>query len=179
MNDLTLADRPGLPEALRVLVAEFPRTGWQTHPNFGGMVEFWLQRHLMFRQLTDLLTSDAERLAAHALARPEYDRRLAHYAGTLLNELHGHHRIEDQHYFPRLVGIDRRVERGFDLLESDHAEMDGLLHGMAAQANAVLQGGEAGPFADAARGFGHMLDRHLTDEEDIIVPVILKSGFAG
>ena len=55
--DLALDARDGLPDALRVLVAAYPRAGWQGHGNFGGMVRFWLERHAMFRDLTGRLAS--------------------------------------------------------------------------------------------------------------------------
>lgn len=71
------------------------------------------------------------------------------------------------------------MERGFEVLKPDYAVMDGLLHGMAEVANAALGGGEVGVFSVQLEAFGALLNRHLEDEEDIIVPVILTSGFAG
>ncbi len=178
-TDLILTARSGLPEALRCLVEEIPREGWQAHPQFGGMVEFWLERHMMFRRLLAVLEADAQSLQDGRLSFQTYAPRLSRYGGMLLNELHGHHQIEDQHYFPLLARLDPRVERGFDLLEADHQEMDALLHGMAGAANAVLAGGAAGAFSDHLAGFERLLNRHLEDEEEIVVPVILKSGFKG
>ena len=178
-DDLALGTRARLPDALRVLVEAHPRDTWEAHGNFGEMVQFWLQRHAMFRQLVDILRQDAEKMADGGIGFQDYAPRLSHYGGTLLNELHGHHQIEDHHYFPRLIKLDARVEKGFDLLEADHEAMDGLLHGMAEGANGVLQGGEIGPFIDRLQGFTDLLERHLTDEEEIVVPVILASGFRG
>jgi len=179
-NDmLALGVRGGLPDALRVLAREFPKTGWQTHPNFGQMVEFWPQRHAMFRQLLDVLESDVQAVADKQIDTEGYARRLSRFGGMLLNGLHEHHHIEDDHYFPRLVKLDARLEQGFALLYADHNAMDELLQNMANGANAVLQGGEPGRFADQLDEFGRLLNRHLTDEEEIIVPVILKTGFSG
>lgn len=179
LNPLALATRDGLPETLRVLVEEFPKTGWQTHPNFGQMVEFWLQRHAMFRQLLDILETDVQAVMDKNIAFEAYAPRLSRYGGMLLNGLHEHHHIEDSHYFPRLVKLDARLEQGFSLLDADHHAMDGLLQNMANGANAVLQGGEPGEFAKILGDFDRLLNRHLTDEEEIIVPVILKTGFDG
>lgn len=177
--DWALDVRAGLPDALRVLVEELPRTVWQDHANFGQLVQFWMQRHLMFRQLVQNLTEDARARAKGALDFAAYAPRLSQQGGTLLNELHMHHQIEDQHYFPRLVQLDSRVAAGFDLLESDHEAMDSLLHDMARGANTVLQGGEVSAFQADLDRFAGLLERHLTDEEEIIVPVILQSGFEG
>lgn len=178
-DNLKLINRAGLPDALRILVQDIPRESWQAHPNFGGMVEFWLQRHLMFREILQRMERDVQAHMDGHIAFDAYAPRLSRYGGMLLNELHGHHQIEDQQYFPRLVRLDARIEAGFDLLEADHEAMDGLLHDMAGAANAVLQGGEPGKFCEKLDEFGALLNRHLVDEEEIIVPVILKSGFAG
>ena len=175
----SLQIRSGLPDALRVLADAYPRANWERHKNFGDMIQFWMQRHLMFRQLTDIMRSDVQSHLDGKMTFREYAPRLSHYGGTLLNDLHGHHHIEDSHYFPQLITLDARLERAFDLLESDHQEMDGLLNTMANGANAVLQGGEAGVFLDQLNSFTTLLNRHLEDEEDIVVPVVLDTGFRG
>ncbi len=59
---LRLEVRAGLPEALRVLVTAYPRAEWQGHENFGQLVQFWMQRHMMFRELTGVLREDAQEL---------------------------------------------------------------------------------------------------------------------
>lgn len=174
-----LATRQELPDALTVLLHEFPRLRWAEHPNFGRLADFWMQRHGMFRQLCGVLEQDVIALQDKQMGFDAYAPRLSRFAGMLLNELHGHHQIEDVHYFPKLSQLDPRLERGFDLLDADHHSMDSLLHAMATGANGVLQGGEPGPFADQLADFRRMLFRHLEDEEDLIVPVMLKTGFSG
>ena len=166
-NPLALDQRDGLPDSLRVLADAYPRGTWEKHENFNQMIQFWMQRHMMFRQLMELLNTDAERLMDRKIGFQDYAPRLSHY------------HIEDAHYFPQLIQLDGRIEKAFDLLESDHLAMDGLLHGMANGANAVLQGGEIGTFRDTLTEFGTLLERHLTDEEDIVVPVVLETGFQG
>jgi hypothetical protein len=51
MTSDDLDTRSGLPDALRVLLATHPRESWQADPGFHGLVRFWLERHMMFRQL--------------------------------------------------------------------------------------------------------------------------------
>lgn len=178
--DLTLSARAGLPEALRALADELPRRDWPEHPQFRGLAQFWLERHMMFRQLLDRLGTDVAALEAGRMGMEAYSPRLSRLGGMLLNELHGHHQIEDAHYFPRLSQLDARLQRGFALLDADHQEMDGLLHDLAAGANALLQGQSApGRLREQLDGFGRMLVRHLDDEEDLIVPVMLRTGFQG
>lgn len=180
-----LDQRSGLPEALRVLADAFPREMWHGHQNFGEMVRFWMDRHGMFRQLIARIETDAQSLLDGNTDPNRYKAQLSRFGGLLLNELHMHHQVEDTHYFPRLITLDTRISSGFDLLEADHEAIDALLGRFATAANAVL--GDAGNditphvgvFLSEATAFHGLLERHLTDEEDLVVPVILKTGFDG
>lgn len=185
MTDTALLTRAALPDALRVLVEEIPREAWQEHPNFGGTVQFWMQRHLMFRDLLGRLRTEAEAVVDGATGIDVYAPRLSRLGGMFFNELHGHHHIEDEHYFPLLIRLDGRVARAFDILDADHTALDGLLSGFSEGANAVLTAPPGEAREAAARFHGELtvlegfLNRHLIDEEEIVVPVILKSGFDG
>ena len=66
-ENLTLEQRSGLPDALRVLLEDFPRDTWPAHDNFAGLVAFWLDRHLMFRKLLTTLIDDAEQAVDHKI----------------------------------------------------------------------------------------------------------------
>jgi iron-sulfur cluster repair protein YtfE (RIC family) len=186
MDDLALETRTGLPEALRALVEQFPREVWEEHPNFGGLVQFWLERHMMFRRLQDLLREDAERLIDGSADPKNYASRLSRYGSMLVGELLGHHDIEDVHYFPVLSRAEVSLARGFEILDRDHHALDGHLDSFVGQANAVLEGVEAPGFRDqvgvlhgSVLRLGGLLDRHLVDEEELVVPVILKHGPSG
>jgi hemerythrin-like domain-containing protein len=181
MTEFDIATRTGLPDALRILLEKHPREGWTAHPHFDGLTRFWLERHLMFRRLQSMLIETTE----GGIARRDEPQRLAatlqRLAGMFLNELHAHHTIEDMHYFPLLKRLEPRLERGFALLDSDHHALDPLLHALAERTNDALR---ALPEARDAMGalhddlvrFERFLDRHLTDEEEIVVPVILEHG---
>lgn len=174
---LSLEEREGLPEALRVLLQELPREAWEHHPEFHGLVSFWLDRHLMFRRLTAALNADAEAEMDARMALAELQPRLSRQGGMLVQQLHGHHQIEDAHYFPVLQGFDPRLLAGFEILDKDHHALDGLIDDFVGAANGVLQGQlETGRYRDELLRFERLLVRHLEDEEDLIVPVILKYG---
>ncbi len=182
-SDLALADRKQLPDALRVLLKDFPRDAWAGHPNYSELIAFWLDRHLMFRRLMERLSLDAMSALDHAIEADDYRRSLAHAGGMLLRELHGHHQIEDRHYFPVMMALDQRVQAGFELLDKDHHDIDGLLGGFADSANVVLSvpSSDKNAFRDAVAGFRHqllafdpLLLRHLVDEEELVVPLLLK-----
>ncbi|QHQ36523.1 hemerythrin domain-containing protein [Algicella marina] len=180
-ENLALSEREGLPDALRVLTAEFDRDAWADHPNFSGLISFWLDRHLGFRSFLEAIRQETEAMLD---GRKEFDRYravLSRRGSVLLQELHGHHTIEDQHYFPVLQKLDTRLERGFDILEADHHALDPLLQRFAERANGVLQSEDAkaadkplATFLGEVRGLESLLDRHLVDEEDLVVPVLLK-----
>lgn len=170
---LKLAQRNGLPDALRVLLQDVPKESWERHPKFSGLVQFWLERHLMFRQLVEMLDQDAKLAVDRKIDPQTHKARVSRLGGMLVQQLHGHHQIEDHEYFPKLIQLDTRLTRGFEILDSDHHDLDGLLARFVAQANAVLNGGEPGAFLKEVQGFTPFLDRHLTDEEELIVPVIL------
>ncbi|WP_323766908.1 hemerythrin domain-containing protein [Antarctobacter sp.] len=179
-STLDLTRRDGLPEALYALRADYPRDTWQDHKNFDGLVAFWLDRHLMFRRLSETLRQDAEALVDRNIEPRQMQARLSRFGGMLLQQLHGHHQIEDMHYFPKLVGVEARLSRGFEILDRDHHAMDGLLQRFADSANGVLQDKvEAGAYHTEVTGFEALLLRHLEDEEDLIVPILLKHGPQG
>jgi len=180
---LALVRRTGLPDALRVLLVEYPREGWRQHPNFTALTEFWLDRHLMFRRIQAQLVDDTRAFVGAGRDPRAYAGGLARLAGMFIDGLHGHHAVEDQHYFPLLQRLDARLAEGFDLLDADHHSIDPLLHELGERAHAVLRTIRDGaPGMDAAgrleadlSRFAGFLDRHLTDEEEIVVPVILAN----
>lgn len=175
-----LTQRDHLPPDLLALLDTYPRDGWRVHPNFAGLVEFWLDRHGMFRKLSDILRTDAEAAVDGMLDPQEHAQRLSRLGGMLVQQLQGHHQIEDMHYFPALAGLEQPLERGFAILDKDHHALDDLLGRFTQAANSVLSGrGDAGEFHTKLQRFAPLLLRHLDDEEDLIVPVILKHGADG
>lgn len=183
--DLKLENRASFPEPLRVLLEQYPREAWEAHRNFGDLVRFWLSRHVMFRQVIDRMTEELNKVLWSGGDVHAFRPKLSRLGGLFLQELHTHHNIEDHHYFPQLIGLEPKLDHGFNLLENDHHEIDALLNGFAETANLVLKSNpsrerdDLGALEAELRRMNRCLDRHLTDEEELIVPIILKSGFAG
>lgn len=182
--DDSLGTRPALPDPLRILLERFPRAEWAAHGNFGGLVAFWLDRHMAFRQMTADLRGQTEALLDRRIDPQVFAGRLSRQGSLILDHLHGHHQIEDAQFFPQLALAEPKLAQGFDLLEEDHQAIDRHLAGFVTSANVLLTGWQdpallapaAGRFLGAVAVITALLDRHLTDEEELVVPVILRDG---
>ena len=192
MTDLTdplhLLTRPGLPEDLRYLVAKYPREDWQAHENIHGMANMWLQRHAMFRELGGILDNAIGDYREGRKTAREFAGFFAPRLNFFLGNLDGHHNVEDQHYFPVFAKAETRLKRGFDILDGDHHLIHDALERNAETANAFLRALEesedrqryaADAYAAENTGLIAMLKRHLDDEEDLIIPLILDRGDRG
>ncbi|MCC5991000.1 MAG: hemerythrin domain-containing protein [Rhodobacteraceae bacterium] len=181
MRQTTLDQREKLPDALRILLEQYPRALWESHKNFDGLTRFWLERHLMFRHALAQWQDDTRGFLDKGRDARTHGQMTARIGGFLINELHGHHQIEDAHYFPVLSAAEQRLAHGFELLDGDHHALGGELQALTAAANAHLrrlsQGKDAtdsaGAMLQRLEAFGGFLNRHLIDEEDLVVPVIL------
>ena len=78
--------------------------------------------------------------------------------------------------------LEPRLDRAFEILDSDHEELHSYINEFGEKTNLVLMNGQD---KDQARdninhlfeihvNFEKFLHRHLTDEEEIIVPLILE-----
>lgn len=180
---LALGARTGLPDALCVLLAEYPRDLWEEDVGFSPLIRFWLDRHVMFRRIMAALQEDTQAALGTSLEPQAYARKLSRYGGMFVSELHMHHVIEDTQYFPLMKTLDARITHGFDILDRDHHTIDARLQRFAKMANEILQGmqnaqseamAQLGPLIDELSALDGFLDRHLIDEEELIVPVLLK-----
>jgi hypothetical protein len=185
LEALALARRTGWPEDLRVLLACYPREQWETHANLGDMARFWLSRHAMFRELSTAIEGITSHFRAGRLSSLQFAREFTPRLQFMLDQLNVHHQIEDLHYFPIFRQADARLTRGFDVLEGDHHHIHGDMARTAVTANALLQALQADAdtlrrcgdaYADASGVLINGLIRHLDDEEDLIVPLILERG---
>ena len=172
-------DRTALPADLVTLLDAFPRQLWPENPGFHGLAAFWLDRHLAFRKLMTLLRDDAVAVAEGRLDPDQWRPRLARLGSHLVQDLTGHHQIEDSAYFPQMQRLEPRMERGFDLLDKDHDHLHHMIDGFVTAANGLLQAAKPDR-TDGARlietldPFERFMLRHLSDEEDLVIPLILK-----
>jgi hypothetical protein len=150
------------------------------------LARFWIDKHNDFRgQCSTLQTAsgsfrerpdDPEAFASQVVSRTHF----------LVSLLHGHHQVEDIHYFPAFRAADARLGPGFDVLASDHE----LLHESSLSIIETLNAfrrtlGEDGSGAidDQRRAADSYIEasdllcrrivRHLDDEEDLVIPLML------
>jgi hemerythrin-like domain-containing protein len=181
---LALASRGGWPDELRVLLARYPREQWEGHANLGEMARFWLSRHAMFRELATMIEAIEAQFRAGTLPPAEFPALFVPRLQFLLSQLDVHHQIEDFHYFPIFRAADARLKRGFDVLEADHHAIHADMAATAETANALLRALTrsdllercSDDYAKASGALIRGLIRHLDDEEDLIVPLILERG---
>ena len=184
-KDLLVENRRKLPDDLRFLAQKYPRESWAGHANLGEMARFWLQRHDMFRELGGILRKSVEDYREGVLLPADFAQWYAPRLRFFLQQLHHHHQVEDLHYFPVFAKVERRLQRGFDILDSDHHVIHDALERnaetareflLALQQNADKQRFAADAYANENERLLHMLTRHLYDEEDLIIPLMLDRG---
>lgn len=192
-SEKTIVIRKGpLSDELRILLEEYPREAWQGHANFKDLTRQWMGAHDMFRQLSATVRRETEQFLDKTRDEDDYARRLSHYGSRLVGYLHGHHSWEDYEFFPELSRADNRFDRGLEILENDHVVLDEVLDRFTKDANDLIQliqapGKEnrnklqdiAGEIHYWSNGIEKLLDRHLADEEDLVVPIVLHHKLRG
>jgi len=178
---------PMAPE-LQSLLRDYPRDSWDAHPGFREKTRHWLAAHQMFRQLGQVTGEETELFLDRARSGEEFAARLSRYGGLLVGNLRGHHGWEDRSYFPELSAADPRFDAGLEILEQDHQDLDKVLDRFTRIANRAIKlvqldadqaRDEAGQLHGVTQTIQRFLARHLSDEEDLAVPIILHHRLRG
>ncbi len=182
MTHHDIQTRQGLPADMRTLLRDYPREAWPDHPNFARSIRNWMGAHAAFRAASELLNTQSHQMQERDIDPERFIANLGYYGRGLVQNLHGHHTWEDTRFFPELASADARFDHGLEMLETDHVQMDALLDGFSRTTNRVLLLSQMEPDqiseelpdlstqTDALQGF---LARHLSDEEDLVVPILL------
>ena len=188
MTDTSIHTREALPPEMRHLLRDYPRDAWPDHPNFATSIANWMGAHQMFRRLGGHVRVLTEGFIDRETAPETFADRLAWSGNLLVANLHGHHTWEDRDYFPELRRADGRFADGLDMLEGDHQVLDATLERLTGAANRVIKligldeaqaRDEAGALHGAAAELEGFLARHLEDEEDLVVPILLHHKLRG
>lgn len=180
---LDLEQRDGWPADLRILLERYPRASWRDQRSPGAI--FWLSIHDRFRHEATELSALADEYRARQIAITDLAVRVAPRLRGMIAHLHGHHEIEDFHYFPSFRETEKRLAPGFDALGRDHEQLQEDIGAALAAADALMMAAHSGERPSAAhsaaaeryltaseRLFARLL-RHLHDEEDLIIPLLI------
>lgn len=188
MLDTYTIRQDAMPDEMRFLLDQYPRETWDVHPGFREKTKHWLGAHQMFRRVAGRIRLDTEMLLNKDMALDDFAQRLSRYGGNLVGNLHGHHGWEDHSYFPELSAADPRFDAGLEVLEQDHADLDKVLDDFTRTANRLIklttldaaqayeQAAQVHKTSETIEGF---LKRHLSDEEELAVPIILHHRLRG
>ncbi len=188
MTQHSIHTRDGWPVETATLLADYPRAAWPDHPNFARSIQNWMGAHGGFRQLGAIVRDETEEFLDRNTPADEFARRLGYYGDLLVRNLHGHNTWEDRAFFPEIRAADPRFGHGLETLEADHEVLDQTIDSLTRQANRVIKlvqleetqaRSEAGALHDSATRIERFLERHLTDEEDLIVPILLHNKMRG
>lgn len=176
--------RTGWPDELCVLLNAHPRETWSEIRS--PMARFWIDKHNHLRRQSDALVSACDDYRESRSSPMEFGAWVAPRLQGFLAELHGHHQIEDYHYFPSFRTAEPRLAAGFDVLARDHEMLHEGIVNIVEKINAFImtlqddaQSGldsqriAADQYIDAAVLMHGRLSRHLHDEEDLIIPLMV------
>ena len=168
-----------LTDDLRYLLIELPRERWANEAAH-GTAGVWLSMHDSLRRGQSQLEALARRWQDKTVDWVGFRKQALPLLDAHLGHLHGHHRLEDQHYFPAMRRAEPRLTRGFDLLAADHERIDAAVRDLQQLRAQLAHVSPAEAVAwqcahDMARALpvcGTLLAQHLGDEEDLVIPLL-------
>lgn len=177
--------RAGWPDELKVVLRDYPRDTWgQTH---SSMARFWIDKHNYLRRQSVALQDANDDYRKDPSKAAHFGSWVAPRLQGFLGELHGHHQIEDFHYFPSFKQAEPRLCAGFDVLNSDHQLIHTGIMGIVESINEFIktiqtdsannldaQKRAADSYVEASAQLHARLLRHLEDEEDLIIPLMIR-----
>ncbi|WP_426266888.1 hemerythrin domain-containing protein [Sphingomonas sp. LHG3443-2] len=170
---------------LAYLRALYPASDWRSHANFGELANFWMHVHSSLRSEGADVVRIVDAYRGREIEGLHLQQAFVPRLNSFLQHLDQHHRIEDHVYFPKFRQLDARLIAGFDLLEADHELIHQSLVATVEHARELLAalsqraGGERQATDRFADTIGHLLmllQQHLADEEDLVIPALLEHG---
>lgn len=176
-----LAKRTGLTEELRKLLFETPKEQWGSHDNYWRGADMWQGIHRSLVHESGVFVTGLEKLIdlpKGEMAAALLLNNVRHIGGHLVGHAHVHHHVEDDHYFPRFKEVFPQLGRPIDLLDCDHRVLEETLDAVENRVRSLqaetADRDRVAAALDDARKLDRILNRHLADEEDIVIPALLK-----
>lgn len=182
MTNYPISTRTQLPDEFQTLLKDYPREAWEKHPDMAPFTQNWLEAHAMFRRLDKIIVKDTQKFLDKSRSGEDFAKRIGFYGGQLVDNLTRHHHFEDEQFFPTISSVTPDFDRGLKMLESDHEALtkameDFVISGNSAIDLAVQDDAQAidaaGKVLEKAQALQDFLTRHLADEEDLVVPILL------
>ncbi|MCP4382146.1 MAG: hemerythrin domain-containing protein [Hyphomicrobiales bacterium] len=178
-----VAMRDGLPQATRPTLLEEAQCNWEQHPGYAGKAKFFKKVHRQLIDGTHQIAGALETiLDLPPAGLPDTVRRSGLVSGgqRLVAFAHGHHEIEDRGYFPQFALLYPKLGQALALLDGDHRVLDETLYEVETRLGRLAHGGatpdQITDLYRHARALEKIMVRHITDEEDVIIPIFLRHG---
>jgi iron-sulfur cluster repair protein YtfE (RIC family) len=166
------------PECL-FLLADFPRDRWR-RGSLDTTALRWLEVHGWFRSTLESLLWLGRAALQDAGSLRARDDRVTESLTDFLSILDYHHAGESTVYFPVLAAADARLARAIDLLEADHRQLEAMLMKLrsflSARPNVAISRECYAGLVLNLESLQPFMDRHFTDEENIVVPFLTLRG---
>ncbi len=163
------------------MLFDTPKHEWASHQNYWRGADMWQGIHRSLLHESGLFVEGLEKLVD--LPKGELQaglllNNMRHVGGHLIGHAHVHHHVEDDHYFPRFKEIFPQLGRPIDLLDCDHRVLEETLDAVEGHVRAMqaenADRDRIGAALEDARKLDRILNRHLADEEDIVIPALLR-----
>lgn len=142
----------------------------------------WLKVHTNIRKRQRILTQISTAYQSGEFDWSEYRSQMLKRINMHILKLHQHHGVEDEGFFPEFIRMYPQLQAGFEILGCDHVRLDALLDKLQLQ-NDTLARSEVEDKALAEQlhqtlmDASKLLQQHLTDEEDLVIPILgLRQG---
>ena len=183
--------RKGLPDVIKNLLLPLEREQWSEHTRYGGKASFFIQYHGDLLATAAYLKQSLQVLldSAQGVFNGQQLKGPLSAAQYLVDRAHNHHRIEDQVYFPLFRKIMPQLSKGIDLLDKDHKSLDLVLNDLSTRVMSmvmtlnlnlnqgdVINKQQVNALTDNVLHLQRILQRHLHDEEEVIIPIFLLSA---
>ncbi|SJM67704.1 hemerythrin domain-containing protein [Psychrobacter piechaudii] len=158
------------------LLERLPANQWYSS-DYAYKTSSWLNVHTNIRKRQRILRQLSEEYLMGALNWDNYRTQILQRISIYVLKLHQHHSVEDHGFFPEFVSLYPQLKAGFEILERDHVRLNALLDEMQSL-NDELAKAQSEDKALADRLQANLitgtdfLSQHLTDEEDLVVPIL-------
>ncbi len=176
-KELHVATRREFPKALIPELIDGRFSDWKSHPQFimsGATLHGF---HNRLRNACETLTHKIGEAIHNFDSDATIHWRLLDFGKQIIGVAHSHHHAEDTVYFPQYKALFPQLNRPLRLLDSDHRVLEQALDNLETALDGLNDKSSIGNWEcarDQAETLTRIIHRHLDDEEEIVMPAIMK-----